>query len=94
MINPLMIIITGLVAALLCVATWFRYRGGFAPIMAVMFLVMAGGSVSITLFYVGVRLGAPNLPHISRWLWLAILLSTAFMAISVLVLKKGNGRNE
>ena len=95
MIHPVILIVAGIAAMILCVMAWCRYRGAFAPVPSEMFIVMAGGAMSIALFYVGILLvdDSMSLVSISRWIWLFILLSTAFMAISVLVVNRGNGKN-
>jgi len=93
MISPDLLIIAGFVTAIFGIAAWWRWRGGFAPVASEMFLVMAGGALAVALFYIGVKYGAGDLPAISRWIWLMILLSTAFMAVSVLRIRKGNVKN-
>lgn len=91
MIDSGFIIVSGFVTSIMCVAAWWKWRGGAAPIPSEMFIVMSGGAASIALFYIGVKLGVSNLPRMSRWLWIMILASTAFMAVSVLVI---NGKND
>ena len=93
MISPLVLIVAGASTAIVCVYAWWRYRGDFAPIPSEMFLVMAGGVASIALFYIGILAGSDSLAAISRWIWLTIIGSTLFMAITVLCLKKREDKN-
>ena len=83
-----LIIVSGIITAILCAVVGWRFRGQNVPVSANMFVMMAGGSLAIALFYVGVKVGSGYLPEASRWLWMFILLSTATMAIGVLVLKR------
>ena len=88
MIQPDLIIVTGVITALLCAIVGWRYRGQNVPVSSDMFVMMTLGAAGIALFYVGVKWGAGSLTEISRWLWIFILLSTATMAVSVLVMKR------
>ena len=83
-----LIIISGVIIAIPCAVVGWRFRGQNVPVSANMFIMMAGGSLAIALFYGGVRIDAGGLVEASRWLWMFILLSTAIMAISVLILKR------
>ena len=95
MIDATCLIIAGSVTAIFCVGAWWRWRGRFAPIPAEMFLVMGAGATAIALFYIGISVSdnPSALAGISRWIWLMIILSTAFMAVSVLRLRKGNDKD-
>ena len=88
MIFPELIIVVGIITTVLCTIVGWRFRGQNVPVSANMFVMMAGGSLAIALFYGGVRIDAGGLVEASRWLWMFILLSTAIMAISVLILKR------
>ena len=89
MLIPLeLIIITGVITAILSAIVGWRYRGQNVPVSSNMFVMMALGAAGIALFYVGVKVDAGSLAEISRWLWIFILLSTATMAVSVLVMRR------
>ena len=86
MISPWLLIGSGIVTTILCLAVAWQYRGQSVPVWWVMFVVMAGGGFSIALFYVGIYYSSDPLAlvRVSRWIWILILGSTSAIAISAL----------
>lgn len=89
MTGPIALIALGLVTFTVGVVAWWRNHGRGIYLSSVFLLVMAFGSLSISVFYYGVleaALHGHNLPlvTISRMLWGFILVSTLIIILSTL----------
>jgi len=100
MSGPIALVIGATITAILCFAVAWRWRGRMVPVGWRAFVAMALGCISIAAFYVNIAnlhwLGerSSKLIPYSRVLWWFIIISTALMALSVLVINENGDEDE
>ena len=92
MINSQFLIITGIVTALLWIPAGIRLYKETVPMQWLFSISFILGSLGISYFYYeisyGLFSGFVDLVIVSRVLWSLVLLTTALLAISIMVYKR------
>jgi hypothetical protein len=92
MISSQFLIITGIITALLWIPAGIRLYKEAVPIQWLFAAAFIFGSLGISCFYYEVSYGLfggfINLFIVSRYLWALVLLTTALLAISVMVYRR------
>jgi hypothetical protein len=89
MIQIHILIVGSIITAILCLVAAWQWRGRMVPIGWRVFLMMGLGSLAIGAFYVANLAGEDMVTLIpfSRILWGFILLNTALIAVSALIVR-------